>query len=159
MLLTCVLFALLQVSTTVNQFISWRFIVGHMAGGQGSGSQDVRDQLRHHHDDDDDDAGNSRRSCWRFCGDFMSFLFKAIAIRKVQKEEGLINAVKRDCCVVGGIDWPYSIRLSAAERRAPFGRPRYQSDPSSVAKCERGDAVGAIKPYQAPLRVRVQPVL
>ena len=57
------------------------------------------------------------------------------------------------------IDWPYSIRLSAAERRAPFGRPRYQSDPSSVAKCERGDAGGAIRPYQALLRVRVQPVL
>lgn len=42
---------------------------------------------------------------------------------------------------------------------APFGRPRYQSDPSSVAKCERGDAVGAIIPYQARLRFRVQPVL
>ena len=77
-ILFCLL--LLQVSTPVNHLMRWRFIVGHIADGQGSGRQDVRDQVRHHHDDN---AGNSRRMCWRFCGDFMSFLFKAIAIRKV----------------------------------------------------------------------------
>jgi len=70
------------VSTPVNHLIRWRFIVGHIADGQGSGRQDVRNQVRLD-DDDADDAGNSRRMCWRFCGDFMSFLFKAIAIRKV----------------------------------------------------------------------------
>jgi hypothetical protein len=70
---------LLQVSTPANHLIRWRFILGHFADWQGSGRQDVRDQVRHH----DDDAGNSRRMCWKFCGDFMSFLFKAIAIRKV----------------------------------------------------------------------------
>ena len=70
-------------STPVNHLIRWRFVVGHIADGQGSVRQDVRDQFRlHDDDDDDDDAGNSRRMCWRFCGDFMSFLFKAIAIRK-----------------------------------------------------------------------------
>ena len=77
-ILFCLL--LLQVSTSVNHLQRWRFIVGHIADGQGSGRQDVRNQVRHR---DDDDAGNSRRMCWRFCGDFMSFLFKAIAIRKV----------------------------------------------------------------------------
>jgi len=76
-ILFCLL--LLQVSTPVNHLIRWRFLVGHIADGQGSGRQDVRNQVRH----DDDDAGNSRRMCWRFCGDFMSFLCKAIAIRKV----------------------------------------------------------------------------
>lgn len=66
-------------STPANHLMHRLFIVGHIADGQGSGRQDVRNQVRH---DDDDDAGNSRRMCWRFCGDFMSFLFKAIAIRK-----------------------------------------------------------------------------
>jgi len=79
-ILFCLL--LLQVSTSVNHLIRWRFIVGHIADGQGSGKHDLR-ELRRDDDDDDDDAGNSRRMCWRFCGDFMSFLFKAIAIRKV----------------------------------------------------------------------------
>lgn len=49
-----------------------------MADGQESGSNEIRDQLR-----DGVDPGNSSRMCLSFCSDFMSFLFKVIAIRKV----------------------------------------------------------------------------
>lgn len=74
---------LFQVSTHANHFIDWRLAVDptvHMASGQGSGSNEIRDG---DDDDDDDDPGNDGRMCWSFCSDFMSFLFKAIAITKV----------------------------------------------------------------------------
>jgi hypothetical protein len=55
-----------------------------MASGQDSGSSeisdisDISDQVR-----DAVDPGNNIRMCLSFCSDFMSFLFKVIAIRKV----------------------------------------------------------------------------